>query len=87
MTLCVVESRLRNRSWVSVTDAPQTSANTMDVTVASYNLLAQNLLENNQYLYEDCDSRHLDWSYRSTNLLQEIQEYSPDVRFGVECTL
>lgn len=51
----------------------------MDLTVMSYNILAQDLLEANQDLYTHCPLEVLDWNYRCNLLLEEIQKWAPDV--------
>ncbi|KAL5008141.1 hypothetical protein ScPMuIL_013722 [Solemya velum] len=48
-------------------------------TVMSYNILAQNLLEDNSYLYENCDDDFLNWEYRQQKLLGEISRFRPDI--------
>ncbi|CAJ1073726.1 protein angel homolog 1 isoform X2 [Xyrichtys novacula] len=52
---------------------------TMDFTVMSYNILAQDLLEANQELYIHCPLEVLDWSYRCRVLLEEILKWAPDI--------
>lgn len=52
---------------------------TMDFTVMSYNILAQDLLEANQELYTHCPLEVLDWTYRCSLLLEEIVQWAPDV--------
>lgn len=52
---------------------------TMDFTVMSYNILAEDLLEANQDLYTHCPLEVLDWSYRCSLLLEEILKWAPDV--------
>lgn len=52
---------------------------TMDFTVMSYNILAQDLLEDHQDLYVHCPLEVLDWSYRCNLLLEEIVKWAPDV--------
>ncbi|XP_074852832.1 protein angel homolog 1 isoform X1 [Carettochelys insculpta] len=47
--------------------------------VMSYNILAQDLVEQSPDLYQHCHPDILDWSYRLPNLLQEIQHWDPDV--------
>ncbi|XP_025037769.2 protein angel homolog 1 isoform X2 [Pelodiscus sinensis] len=47
--------------------------------VMSYNILAQDLVEQSPDLYLHCQPDILDWSYRLPNLLQEIQHWDPDV--------
>lgn len=50
-------------------------------TILSYNVLAQQLLEDHHYLYRSHDSRALSWDYRSSVLLKEIKEAGADVSF------
>ncbi|KAI4803666.1 hypothetical protein KUCAC02_025327 [Chaenocephalus aceratus] len=57
---------------------PFTNAS-MDFTVMSYNILADDLLQANQELYTHCPLEVLDWSYRCSLLLEEIQEWEPDI--------
>ncbi|XP_037343264.2 protein angel homolog 1 [Pungitius pungitius] len=58
--------------------SPFTTAS-MDFTVMSYNVLAQDLLEANGELYTHCPLEVLDWSYRCRLLLEEIQKWMPDI--------
>ncbi|KAM8914938.1 protein angel homolog 1 isoform 2-T2 [Spinachia spinachia] len=58
--------------------SPFTTAS-MDFTVMSYNILAQDLLEANGELYTHCPLEVLDWSYRCSLLLEEIQKWKPDI--------
>lgn len=51
----------------------------MTFTVMSYNILAQDLLEANEDLYRHSPSKVLDWSFRRTLLVKEIQKWAPDV--------
>ncbi|XP_047467490.1 protein angel homolog 1 isoform X2 [Mugil cephalus] len=51
----------------------------VDFTVMSYNILAQDLLEAHQELYAHCPLEVLDWSYRLNLLLCEIQTWSPHI--------
>ncbi|XP_069116782.1 protein angel homolog 2-like isoform X2 [Argopecten irradians] len=50
-----------------------------DFTVMSYNVLAQNLLYDNMYLYYNSKEKHLQWDYRKHILLKEIKEQMPDI--------
>ncbi|XP_033736218.1 protein angel homolog 2-like isoform X2 [Pecten maximus] len=50
-----------------------------DFTVMSYNVLAQNLLHDNMYLYLNSEEKHLQWDYRKHILLREIKEHLPDI--------
>lgn len=47
--------------------------------VMSYNILAQDLIEQSPHLYMHCHPDILNWNYRLTNLFQEIQHWDPDV--------
>ena len=53
----------------------------LDFTVASYNVLAQNLLEDHRELYEGCGESFLKWQYRRQNLLRDIKKHQPDVSY------
>ena len=50
-----------------------------DFSVMSYNILSQDLLHDNAYLYRHCDPSVLPWDFRLPNLLREIQQYDADV--------
>lgn len=45
----------------------------------SYNVLAQDLLLDNQYLYRDHPTQVLDWEHRKQKLVQEFSAHQPDV--------
>ncbi|EOB05505.1 Protein angel-like protein 1, partial [Anas platyrhynchos] len=47
--------------------------------VMSYNILAQDLVEQGHDLYIHCHPDILNWDYRLPNILQEIQHWDPDV--------
>lgn len=51
----------------------------LSFTVMSYNILAQDLLEAHQQLYCHCPLEVLDWSNRSSLLIQEMLKWMPDV--------
>lgn len=55
----------------------------MDFTIMSYNILADDLLMANMELYTHCPLEVLDWGYRSTRVLEEVLKWSPDVRHTV----
>lgn len=57
---------------------PFTSAS-MDFTVMSYNILADDLLQANPDLYTHCPREVLDWNYRCMRILMEIEKWAPDV--------
>nr|XP_021398482.1 protein angel homolog 1 isoform X2 [Lonchura striata domestica] len=71
------------RDWedLSVQPLKQVSKNTplFEFRVMSYNILAQDLVEQGLDLYVHCHPDILDWNYRLPNLLQEIQHWDPDV--------
>lgn len=46
----------------------------------SYNILSQELLRANGYLYTHCPPAALRWSQRLRNLLAELRHYDADVR-------
>ncbi|XP_062617567.1 protein angel homolog 2-like isoform X2 [Saccostrea cucullata] len=48
-------------------------------SLMTYNVLAQDLLYDNQYLYRNHPEQVLDWGYRKQKLLQEFNEHQPDV--------
>ncbi|KAK2855902.1 hypothetical protein Q5P01_004637 [Channa striata] len=58
---------------------PPGCSTAFDFSVMSYNILSQELLQDNSYLYEHCDPRVLSWDYRRPNLLTEIQQHNADI--------
>ncbi|XP_030627493.1 protein angel homolog 2 [Chanos chanos] len=50
-----------------------------DFSVMSYNILSQELLHDNAYLYRHCSLPILDWSYRFSNILKELEQHNADV--------
>ncbi|XP_029984228.1 protein angel homolog 2 isoform X1 [Sphaeramia orbicularis] len=50
-----------------------------DFSVMSYNILSQDLLLDNSYLYRHCNPGVLPWEYRLPNLLKEIQQHNADI--------
>ncbi|XP_077367394.1 protein angel homolog 2 [Festucalex cinctus] len=50
-----------------------------DFSVMSYNILAQDLLQANAYLYPRCPPAALHWPHRLRNLLAELRHYDADV--------
>ncbi|NWU76991.1 ANGE1 protein, partial [Onychorhynchus coronatus] len=73
------------RDWEDLSIQPcvleQVSKNTplFEFRVMSYNILAQDLVEQGIDLYVHCHPDILNWNYRLPNLLQEIQHWDPDV--------
>ena len=48
-------------------------------TLMSYNILAQDLMQQSSELYLHCHPDILNWNYRFANLMQEFQHWDPDV--------
>ncbi|NXW61223.1 ANGE1 protein, partial [Eurystomus gularis] len=73
------------RDWEDLSVQPcaleQVLKNTplFEFRVMSYNILAQDLVEQGLDLYLHCHPDILNWNYRLPNLLQEIQHWDPDV--------
>ncbi|XP_029966836.1 protein angel homolog 2 [Salarias fasciatus] len=69
------------RRWESCsTDPPPPGGSgVLDFSVMSYNLLSQELLQDNVYLYRHCSPAVLSWSYRLPNLLSEIRLHHADI--------
>uniref|UniRef100_A0A0P6JUX1 Protein angel homolog 2 n=1 Tax=Heterocephalus glaber TaxID=10181 RepID=A0A0P6JUX1_HETGA len=55
------------------------SENNFDFSVMSYNILSQDLLEDNSHLYRHCRRPVLHWSFRFPNILKEIKHFDADV--------
>lgn len=54
-----------------------------DFSVMSYNILSQQLLQENAYLYKHCHSSVLDWNHRFPNILKELELHNADVSKAV----
>lgn len=71
------------RRWEAVASSagvePAEGSAAFDFSVVSYNVLSQELLEGNAYLYRHCHPAVLPWSHRLPNLLAEIQRLDADV--------
>jgi protein angel len=72
-------NKLCNRRWMEVGHHSSPAAAGIEFTMATYNVLAQNLLEDNSYLYTSANRDWLAWNYRQKNLLAEISFYNPDI--------
>jgi len=57
-----------------------------EFSVVSYNILAQDLLEQHFDLYGHCDEKHLRWPYRRKNIMHQLNKNSPDVCAFSFCT-
>ena len=49
------------------------------VSVLCYNLLAQDLIRKNRYLYSDAVPELLEWDFRKMNLLKDLTDSDADV--------
>ncbi|KAM4713664.1 protein angel homolog 2 isoform 2-T2 [Anableps anableps] len=69
------------RHWETCSTEPQPPgvSTAFDFSVMSYNILSQELLQDNAYLYRHCDPAVLPWPYRLPNLLAEIQQHDADI--------
>lgn len=54
-------------------------SNNFTFKVVSYNVLADDLLHSNSYLYNGAEEWFKHWEYRRRNLLQELSYYNADV--------
>ena len=85
LAFCLLHIEILWRDWEDLSIQPcvleQVSKNTplFEFRVMSYNILAQDLVEQGIDLYLHCHPDILNWNYRLPNLLQEIQHWDPDV--------
>ncbi|XP_061609617.1 protein angel homolog 2 isoform X2 [Phyllopteryx taeniolatus] len=75
---------LLHRCWevspaCSAMAPPRGGDRAFDFSVMSYNILSQELLHANSYLYRHCSAAALAWSHRLPNLLAELSKYDADV--------
>ncbi|KAK1795772.1 hypothetical protein P4O66_008838 [Electrophorus voltai] len=50
-----------------------------DFSVMSYNILSQELLLSNAYLYKHCNPLILSWGHRFTKIIKELEQHSADI--------
>ncbi|KAM4662495.1 protein angel homolog 1 [Discoglossus pictus] len=67
------------RDWEDLCDPDTPSEENFDFTVLSYNILSQDLADQNPDLYVHCVPDILCWEYRWQNILQELQHWEADV--------
>ncbi|XP_037541137.1 protein angel homolog 2 [Nematolebias whitei] len=69
------------RFWESCSTEPRPPGDStlFDFSVMSYNILSQELLQDNAYLYGHCEPSVLPWDYRLPNLLTEILQLNADI--------
>lgn len=85
LAFCLLHVDILWRDWEDLSVQPsvleQVSKSTplFEFRVMSYNILAQDLVEQGLDLYLHCHPDILNWNYRLPNLLQEIQHWDPDV--------
>ncbi|CAH1159683.1 unnamed protein product [Phaedon cochleariae] len=66
------------RLWEKVIRKPSSTPGFI-FTLMSYNVLAQDLLEQHPYLYQLHDQKSLNWQTRWKNILEEIKKFMPDI--------
>ncbi|KAG7460931.1 hypothetical protein MATL_G00204230 [Megalops atlanticus] len=67
------------RQWEDFSHLYKHRDQSFDFSVMSYNILAQDLLQNNAYLYRHCQSSVLDWNHRFPNILKELELHDADI--------
>ncbi|XP_053370799.1 protein angel homolog 2 isoform X1 [Clarias gariepinus] len=68
------------RQWEELTESCETtSVGAFDFSVMSYNILSQELLLSNTYLYRHCNPYVLQWHHRFSNLIAELEHHSADI--------
>lgn len=70
-----------HRHWEACSSdlQPPGDSTAFDFSVMTYNILSQDLLQDNGYLYRHCNPDVLPWDYRLPNLLAEIQQHDADI--------
>lgn len=67
------------RKWKTIPSAVRRDPDDVQFTLMSYNILAQDLLEMHEDLYEQHDQVTLSWPHRYDRLLAEINLVRPDI--------
>ncbi|KAM4690841.1 protein angel homolog 1 isoform 2-T2 [Rhinophrynus dorsalis] len=67
------------RDWEDLCDQQPIREKHFDFSVLSYNILAQDLVNQNPELYQHCDPFILSWEYRWGFILQELQHWEADI--------
>ncbi|XP_073494201.1 protein angel homolog 1 [Phyllobates terribilis] len=67
------------RDWQDLCGPPLPDEQQFDFAVLSYNILSQDLVEQNPQLYLHCSPLILRWDYRWPNILQELQHWEADI--------
>uniref|UniRef100_A0AAY4CAA3 Endonuclease/exonuclease/phosphatase domain-containing protein n=1 Tax=Denticeps clupeoides TaxID=299321 RepID=A0AAY4CAA3_9TELE len=68
------------REWEDLSHRYGHTLPAFDFSVMSYNILSQQLLRDNAYLYQHCRGGVLNWRHRFPNIIRELEQHSPDVR-------
>ncbi|KAM5165537.1 protein angel homolog 2 isoform 2-T3 [Mantella aurantiaca] len=78
----VREAATAKRNWEDFSHLycdPSRGRRKFDFSVVSYNILSQDLLEDNSSLYSHCRRPYLFWNYRLPNILRELEEMNADI--------
>ncbi|XP_028809034.1 protein angel homolog 2 isoform X1 [Denticeps clupeoides] len=67
------------REWEDLSHRYGHTLPAFDFSVMSYNILSQQLLRDNAYLYQHCRGGVLDWRHRFPNIIRELEQHSPDI--------
>ncbi|KAM3919943.1 protein angel homolog 1 isoform 2-T2 [Leptodactylus fuscus] len=67
------------RDWQDLSEPLLTADQQFDFAVLSYNILSQDLIDQNSKLYQNCAPEILHWDYRWPNILQELQHWEADI--------
>ncbi|XP_049825820.1 protein angel homolog 2 isoform X2 [Aethina tumida] len=73
------QSILSLRQWESRTGNMTSNKPGFQFTLMSYNVLAQDLILNHAYLYNNHDQKSLPWETRWNKLMNEIKTIDPDI--------
>jgi mRNA deadenylase 3'-5' endonuclease subunit Ccr4 len=82
MNVILISGRIGKREWEFTPfghEYQRKGYEGLPFSLMSYNVLAQELLHDNQYLYRNHSDQVLDWEYRKHKLLQEFEFHQPDV--------
>ncbi|GAA6085883.1 protein angel homolog 2 isoform X1 [Tachysurus ichikawai] len=75
----LVKSELK-RQWEDLTESRVSrSDGPFDFSVMSYNILSQELLLSNPYLYKHCHPHVLGWCHRFSKIIQELEQHAADI--------
>jgi len=74
-----MEELLQNRMYIVNENLSPNPQNTTNISICSYNILAQYQLLNNFYLYTHCDKEILDWPARWVNIRRDFERLNCDI--------